>query len=403
MFNFGTLTTAERITRAKIELQETHPFWSRMILNLKIAEDTNNLLPSYGGMGVNAQGDLLYKKEFVDKLSDPELKFCMAHEISHVMLFHLTRVGTRNRMKYNFAADLAVNSILRKNGFQAPDKVLMPDIDEKFSQGKIHIEEVDKKTAEQIYDLIPDEPGNQGGSGDGYDGQFDMHGYGELTEQEKEKIEAYWRDQIIDSVTWAKMKGNIPAGLDRYIKDILHPTINWRQQLYKYIVSQIPFDYSYRNQSKKSHSLGIYMPTVLKESIDVVASIDTSGSISTEDVTEFVGELKGIASSFNNVTITLLICDCKIHDVITINSNHNEELENIIIKGYGGTSHKPVTEYIINEMPTAKVLIALTDGYSDIEQCFNELPETCNKLIVLSKKSVEPETLMEYGDVVKIE
>jgi predicted metal-dependent peptidase len=374
-----------------------------MILNLKIAEDKENKLPKYGGMGVNARGDLFYKKEFVDKLSDPELKFCMAHETGHVMLNHLTRLGTRRPIKFNFACDIVLNSILRKNKFQAPEGLLMPDNNETFKQGNIKIEEIDKKTAEQIYDQIPDEPGDNGSGEGGYSGQFDYHDYEQLSEQEKEQIEQHWRDQVIDSATYAKIRGNMPAGLDRYIKEILHPTINWRQQLYKYIVSQIPFDYSWKMQSKKSHSLGVYLPTVLKECIKIVASIDTSGSIGEEEMHEFIGELKGIACSFNNVSITLIVCDCAIHNIVQIDSNHNEELESIKLQGRGGTSHFPVVNYINEEISDAKVLVSLTDGYSDIQDCFKELPETCDKLIVLSKNSVEPETLEEFGNVVKIE
>jgi len=101
-----------------------------------------------------------------------------------------------------------------------------------------------------------------------------------------------------------------------------------------------------------------------KEKIDVVVSIDVSGSISQKELTEFVTEIVGISKSFNNIKITCIICDCKIQDVLICDNGNIDTLLNMKIKGGGGTNHNPVYSYVQENIPTAKILVNFTDGYS---------------------------------------
>jgi len=181
MFKYKKLTNDERIKRMKIELQEDQPFWARLILNMSISADKDNVLPKYGGMGVNAQGDLIYKNDFVEKLSDSELKFCLAHEVAHVMFGHMMRRGKRNALGWNIVVDLAVNEILNVNNFTAPNFCLMPDHNHSFEMSGTIIENINKKTAEQIYDELPEEKkqNSQGQAGQGKKGDDDQEGEGE--------------------------------------------------------------------------------------------------------------------------------------------------------------------------------------------------------------------------------
>src|SRR3990167_10453029 len=89
------LTQEERILKAKILLQKEKPFWSFLISYLKIREGQKDELP-VPTMGVDQDGNLLYDKNFVKKLSDEELKGALAHETSHIIFDHLIRRGTRD-------------------------------------------------------------------------------------------------------------------------------------------------------------------------------------------------------------------------------------------------------------------------------------------------------------------
>ena len=126
-----------------------------------------------------------------------------------------------------------------------------------------------------------------------------------------------------------------------------------------YIAENIIVHNSY--PSKRSQATGIYMPHIKKENIDIIVSVDTSGSINEEKLKEFVSELIYIAKSFNNITITLIICDCEIKDVIEVSNGNIEQLLGYNFKGGGGTSHIPIFDWISNNKPYAKILIAFTD------------------------------------------
>lgn len=372
------LSAKEKITKTIIDLQQEHPFFARIILSLDIQEDTQGKLPAYGRMGVNAKGGLIYNREFVEGLNYPNLKFCLAHEVAHTFLLHLTRRGLRNKIAWNISADLAVNTILIQNNFQALKGTLTPDDKYSFTFGGKILIDLDKKTAEKIYDELPIPKGNtqspgQGsedptsGAGDG--SQFDVHYFDEnMTPEEAKNNEQYWKDQIIDAAAIAKQRGKMPGGMETYLKGLLHPKLHWRQILRQFVSNQIPCDFSWSRPSRRSQSIGYYLPYVKREYIDVVAHIDTSGSISDKDLHDFYSEIFGILSSFPNVKITIIECDAAIHQVIVLNNNTKSKVKNIKPKGRGGTSHKPVWEYIKKKIPCCKVLVSLTDLCSDIEK-----------------------------------
>ena len=59
-----------KIARAKIQLQITNPFFSFLVMFLKISPAKEGELPEYAGGGIDAQGNLIYKPEFVLGLSN---------------------------------------------------------------------------------------------------------------------------------------------------------------------------------------------------------------------------------------------------------------------------------------------------------------------------------------------
>ena len=180
---YNKLTTKERLTKIKIQLQDEQPFWAYLILKLQMQEDTKGYLPPYAGMGVNAWGKMYWKKEFVDNLNDNELKFVLAHEVGHLVFAHLIRKGVREVIPFNVAADIVLNDVLCHNNFIPPKDFLLPKNHE-ITLGKVVIKDTDKKTAEEVYDEIPRE---NFPNGQGYN--FDDHSYDDnMSESEKAKV-----------------------------------------------------------------------------------------------------------------------------------------------------------------------------------------------------------------------
>jgi len=396
------LTTEDKIKRQVIQLTESHPFWAYLILKLKINEDTTGIIPKGCGAGVNARGEMFYKKEFIDMLTDDEIKFVLAHEVGHLVWGHLLRLGSRHRMKWNIATDCVLNDILQKNGFSMIKnkkyKPIVPKHDDTIKLGGKTIENVSTLTAEELYDLMPEIPqckigtksksGENGDSGEGGDGEngengenptngysddggngFDDHDYSKgLSDAEKQELENQWKNNVTEAATHAKMKGKLPAGMEGLIGNILDPKLNWKQIILKYIKNTIPYDSSFSRPNKKFLANGIILPGTIKETVEIVCHLDVSGSISDEEMRGFLGEMKGVAQAHRNVKITIIQADCEINDVSDITTRSVSELTTFKRKGYGGTSHVPVFDYIKKNIRDCKLLISFTDGYSDMDQ-----------------------------------
>jgi predicted metal-dependent peptidase len=395
-----TLNTEERLTRARIKLQARNPFFSYLSFYLKFKESKE--LPEWAGMGVNPTGDLFYRKEFVDKLTDEQLIGVLCHEILHLALLHLLRRANRQLEGWNIACDLVTNSMLKKQGFDLPDGVLVTQYDD-FNIGKIKIKNVSEKTAEQIYDELPKEFQQQQKQ---IAVTFQLKGFDEHDENENEgegkgkggsvigearrnALENEWQNRIEEAYVNAKARGNVPDGIERYIGELRKAQISWKALLQKYTINEIPSDYTWAKKSKKSMATGYYMPDTIKEKIDVIVSIDTSGSIGKEEMTEFISEIIGIAKAYSQqINMRLLTHDCEIHDDYEVRNGNIEQIKKLQIHGGGGTSHKKVFSFVKDKIRNAKVLICQTDGESDIDE-INFEDYRFKKIFVISKNGTD--------------
>jgi len=366
-------------------------------MNLKVVERDD--IPS---MAVDNKGNLFYNSKWVDKLTDGQIKGVLIHEVLHIALEHLIRGMNKEHEIYNIAGDLVINNILVSNNFELP-KGLIPYQNEFEFNPKLIITDLDKKSADEVYnELMANEQvkkavGQKSGCG------FDEHIYskdgkgntdkdGDLKQTKKK-----WNRLLSEASVYAKQQGKLPQGMDRHIDTLLNEKINWKSILYKYITRELPYDYTYNRPSKKSRATGIYLPSVLRESIDIVVSIDTSGSISQTELSEFLGEIIGIAKSFNNIAMKLIVCDSDIKEVYDIRNGSIATIQNLKIKGGGGTSHKPIYDYISENLPNTKFVINFTDGYTDFPDY-----ESTRTIWVITSNGCE-ESYLPFGEYIKLD
>ena len=109
------MTVAELFASAKTNLVLGNPFFPPVLLRLPIREEQK--IPTLATDGY----EILYNREWVEKqnFTPPEMMGVLAHEVLHLVFLHHTRCGTRDRDKWNMAADFAINGILKDNGFSA--------------------------------------------------------------------------------------------------------------------------------------------------------------------------------------------------------------------------------------------------------------------------------------------
>jgi predicted metal-dependent peptidase len=404
---FGTLTAQDKLIRARVQIQNSNPFFAFMSLYLKFVEDEkmSSIKTDKGEetflAGVDAEGHFYYNKKSIEELPDNELQGLVVHEILHLAFLHLTRRGTRDHELFNIAADIVCNNIIVNNGYALPKKGIIPynnTIELKDDKGKVfvRIDEINKKTVEQVYDELMKNvkvinvqmtkaKNGKGNTGFGFDLHIEGAGGKPITEKEKKEIEKKWLERVADATNSAKMMGNMPAGMELMLGQLHTQKVDWKHMLKQYIQSQIPYDFTYSKCSKKSICSGFYMPDVLKEKIDVLITIDTSGSIGQKELTDFLSEIVGMAKGFKDkINMILLTHDTQVCNDYKIENGNIAKIMKLKIKGGGGTSHGPIFDYIKKKYSKTKLAICFTDGYSDFDEIKWADYSRFHKLFVIS-------------------
>ena len=415
------LSAEDKIIRGKVQLYRKNPFFAYLILHLKPIK--SDIVPT---MGVSARNKLYYNEEFVKKLIDEDLMIVLTHEILHINLFHLTRRGKRDPFIWNLATDLVCNKIIElnwdwdfKNSIIEKDGITEKTLKERFG---IEIRDVEKKFAEEVYDILYEHfKKNKAFAKFVKSYKFDEHfDLDSLSEEEKKELERKFgkpfeeikkdieneiRKRLTEAKNFAKLRGNVPKGMEIIFDKLLKFKLNWKAILRKTISSNIPFDFSYKYPSRKSIAVGTYLPTTIKDKkLECVCVVDLSGSISQEEMREFMTEVYNIVKSFKNVRMWLITHDYEPQDFFEIKNGCLNKLLGIKLHGGGGTSHASwLPQYLKEkaELRNVKLIICFTDGYSDIEELKEEDFVGKQLIWVLCKNSID-EKEIPFGKVIKL-
>lgn len=360
----------ERITKAKIWLLTKRPFFGQLSCYLNIIE--NKKIPT---AGIDLKGNLYYNPEWCKKLSDEQLRGLLCHEVLHLALQHIPRCGDRNKLLWNIACDLKVNlEVQEDNNMDTPEGAI--EIDQsnniyKFDNGKIT--DVPEKTAENCYailrktmkkpptqdtDLIiaSDDPNVQK--------KLEEMGIKPITGKQTAELSRDWQSRTYSASQMAK--GDVPTGVAREIFKLEHSELPW-DQIIKQRMRKIAVQHSWKKPSKRY--LPWYFPGRTKnEGIKIVAAIDTSGSMSKEQITKALTELYGLMRSFQFLELWVIDCDAEVYNTKKIKIH---ELSKLLLSGGGGTDFKPVFNWIKKEFNNdIDSLCFFTDLYGD----FPKLP-----------------------------
>lgn len=358
----------EKLTTARIGLLLKAPFFGNMATRMQLIE-ADDWCPTAATNGRN----FYYNTKFVAKLSEKKLEFLFAHEILHCVFDHFGRCGSRDRQLANIAQDYAVNQIL-----------VDERIGDKITEVKICLDPKYRGLAwEEIYDLLYekaekismpellaqlgdllDEHINEDGSGPGKEGEGE--GKGGKPGMTKEQAQAI-KDEIKEAMVQAAAAagaGKVPAAIQRMIKDMTEPKMNWREIVRMDIQSLIKNDYSFTQPNRKAMHSGAILPGMKNDvTIDVAISIDMSGSIGEEDATIFLSEIKGIMDQYQDFGIDIWCFDTAVYNHQRITHDNAEDLLDYVPEGGGGTDFMVNWEFMKDQGITPKKLIMFTDGY----------------------------------------
>ena len=359
----------EKLTTARVGLLLKTPFFGNMATRMQMI-DASDWCPTAATNGKN----FYYNKDFVSKLSVKKLEFLFAHEICHCVFDHFGRCGSRDRQLANIAQDFAVNQILVDE--RIGDKITEVKIcqDNKYRGMAweeiydILYEQAEKipmdQLMKQLGDLL-DEHINEDGNAPGSDkeGKDGKGGAPSLTKEEAQAIRDEIKQAMIQSAA-AAGAGKVPAGIQRLIKDMTEPKMNWRELIRMNIQSIIRNDYSFSRPSRKGQMSGAILPGMKNdETIDVCIAIDMSGSIGVEDATVFLSEIKGIMDQYQDFKINIWCFDTEIYAHEEITHDNAEALLEYEPKGGGGTDFMANWEFMKEQDIVPKKFIMFTDGY----------------------------------------
>ena len=360
----------EKLTTARVGLLLKAPFFGNMATRMKLI-DASDWCPTAATNG----RDFMYNKKFIEKLSVKKLEFLFAHEICHAVFDHFGRLGSRIPMLANIAQDYAVNQILvdERIGEKITEVKICYDpkyrglaweeiYDELFEKAeKIPMEDLLKQLGDLLDEHIKEEEGAGAGNkeGNGKEGK----GKPSLSKEEAEQIRQEIKNAMIQSAA-AAGAGKVPAGIQRMIKNITEPKMDWRQLVQQEIQSIVRNDYSFQRVNRKSMHSGAILPGMKEATtIDVAISIDMSGSIGDEDATAFLSEIKGIMDQYEDFRINLWCFDTEIYNWKQITHDEAHELEEYEPQGGGGTDFEVNWTFMEENGIQPKKFIMFTDGY----------------------------------------
>ena len=158
--------------------------------------------------------------------------------------------------------------------------------------------------------------------------------------------------------------GKVPAEIERMIKELTEPKMNWREILRQQIQSTIKNDYTYIRPSRKGWHTGAVLPGInYDETIDICIGIDMSGSIGNEQGADFLGEVQGIMSEYQDYNIKVWCFDTKVYNEQDFTADNGMDLNQYQLMGGGGTDFNANWEYMKEQDIVPKRFIMFTDGY----------------------------------------
>ena len=360
----------DRIIVARVGLLLRHPFFGNMATRLKV-EHCDDWCPTAATDGKH----LFYNTQFFNALSNKEIEFVIAHEILHCVFDHIIRREDRDPMIFNIACDYIVNNTLVRDKIGEPVKMIPIFQDWKYDgwtseevYDEIHkkAEENGKKFLEQLGELLDEHvdwekapKGQKGSKGKGK-GKGQRPTY---TKEELGKIRDEIKENMI-SAAQAAGAGNIPGEIERMIKDLTEPKMNWREILRQQIQATIRNDYTFSRPSRKGWHTGVVLPGMnFDQQIDCAIGLDMSGSIGDDQARVFLSEVKGICDEFKEYNIKIWCFDTKVYNEKDYSSSDGEDISTYKPMGGGGTEFECNWEYMKDQDITPKKFIMFTDGY----------------------------------------
>jgi len=371
-----------KLSAARTRLILDKPFLGALVLRLPmIAGD-----PKWCRTTATDARALYYNAQYIDGLTLDQTQFMLAHEALHCALSHFARRQHRSRHRWDIACDLAINPLLVKDGLKPPPGTLhMPEFEgmmaEEIYPAIADLEDETETLDDHLYDSEESEGGrgaNQGGDsqrqegeGGGTSAEADPERGGApqprpLTEAEREQLSVQWQQRLAGAAQQAMRAGKLGGGLARLVDHLLQPRLPWRMLLAKYMTAIARDDYTYSRPSRREGQA--ILPSLRSAQVDIVVALDTSGSVSPDEICEFMSEIDAIKGQVR-ARITLHACDALLAEDGPWEFEPWEEFRlPRDFSGGGGTRFTPVFDWARRRDRQPDLLVYFTDAEGEFPE-----------------------------------
>ncbi|MBQ4227188.1 MAG: hypothetical protein II697_03215 [Clostridia bacterium] len=349
----------------KTSLLMYQPFYAELLLNfpLKLSKEVPTAATDGRAIYINPG--------FFVALEPAQRRYVLMHELMHILLMHPLRGAERNAKSWNIAADIVVNRMVDDFARSLPGTMdslaLKRPPKGFFSKPNLH------QSVEDLYTLVEsgkikellgkttrmlvDEP----------DLLFPTHADGTpLSEAELALAKRDIQTLLKQTLSSNKRGTDGSFALPRELMLLAGPKpINWRQLLKDYLTQAVSEDSSYATPERKYLHMDLILPghslSEEGELEQVWAFVDSSGSISAQDMNRFITELHRIVRDFN-CELNLCYWDTQVTDEY-LRLRRPDQLLSAKPRHSGGTDISCVYRYVQEKKLRPYVALILTDGY----------------------------------------
>lgn len=321
--------------------------------------------------------DIVIGYEFVETLTDEEIRGVFIHELYHIIYMHAAVylwMHKTNPKLANVVWDYRINGQIvaenRVDGFaKLPDGALYDSKYDGMLEGeiwKLLYEEEEEGGAGGDPTSPTDDEGSAGSAEQGSMDEHDVEAFEELSEEEQRELSNDIQEAIRQGLLAAEKAGK---GGNKTLEELVEVVIPWEDIIQEWFVDTCSGgeDGTFRVPNRKYMPINIIRPSRIQDKLDdIVLAIDTSGSVQSEQLTKFMSVVRNIIETLaiNNVHVIYWDTEVRSHEVYGETAIPLSELVNTTKpKGGGGTNVTCVPEYIKQTSIQAEGVVVLTDGH----------------------------------------
>ena len=385
------LTIEQSISRLKIDLVRKRPFYGVILMKLnEIKESSSTYIMSTDGSSI------YYNKKYMENLNEAERNFYLLHQLYHCIFMHPSRMINKDIKIANIAADFLVNYYIdiEKNEFKKAGIIISVPKDAYMIKDEKYKLELNKLSFEQLYEKIYNQKenkisatpqqitknnnsnGNNSSTLNIYGNNIDLNKIKSdlILPKNIEKTSSNMRRIIQESIITSKVYGSkligdMPGSLIRRITELIGTRVPWYKYLRRYLSNIMQDDNSFDTPDKNHIYRKMILPGPYEDENyieDILFLIDTSGSISEEDLNNFLFQAYNICKDFE-ANGKVIFFDSIVQDVFDINK---ENLNKLPLYGGEGTDVNVALKYVKDKKLKYSCILVLTDGYFNSPQVF---------------------------------